>query len=101
MAPEEVNVSNGSGATLFKVTAKADVWAFGVFLWEIGTGRTRVPWDGLNELQVLHALQTGRTLPTGGGGGEDQALHPVVRALLARCWSRDPAQRYPHFRTSD
>jgi hypothetical protein len=90
MAPEEVAVpAHGSDGrpTLFKVTAKADVWAFGVFLWEIGTGHTRAPWAKLDDPQVFIAVQRGRTLPT-------EELHPVVQALLARCWSREPAQRY-------
>jgi serine/threonine protein kinase len=86
MAPEELIYTTNTGSTLFKVSAQADVWSFGVFLWEVGTGRIQVPWDGLHEGQVLAALQGGHTLATAG-------LNPLVQDLLARCWNRDPVQR--------
>ncbi|KAJ7566535.1 hypothetical protein O6H91_02G107800 [Diphasiastrum complanatum] len=68
---------------------KADIFSFGVILWELITGK--VPYDYLSPFQVaLGVLQEGLRpiIPPG--------TEPRVVKLLERCWQTDPLQR-PEF----
>ncbi|KAK1859802.1 hypothetical protein I4F81_002396 [Pyropia yezoensis] len=67
-------------------TAAADVFSFGVLLWELHTRRE--PWKGLRPVQILFAVGVeGARLPIPGD------LPPPVAALLRDCWAADPAAR--------
>jgi serine/threonine-protein kinase len=70
-----------------KVDRRADIWAFGVVLWEMLTGNSL--FDGETVSDVLAAVLTKKVdidvLP--------RAASPSVRRLLARCVERNPRKR--------
>ena len=82
MAPEQAK-----GRT---VDARADIWAFGVVLYEMLTGRQ--PFAGETTQDVLAAVLTRevdwRTLPA--------TLPESIVRLLRRCLQRDPTRRLRH-----
>ena len=81
MAPEQ---ARGKGAD-----RRADVWAFGVLLWEMLTGRILFVGETLTD--VIAAVVTREpdltTLPAN--------TPTVLRRLLIRCLRKDPRQRLP------
>jgi ligand-binding sensor domain-containing protein len=80
-APEQV-----TGVT---VDHRADIFSFGVLLYEILTNR--VPFGGENEIAVIHALfNTDPKPPSAVQPGFPSALD----AIVLRCLERDPARRY-------
>jgi tetratricopeptide (TPR) repeat protein len=75
MAPEQVRGERVSPAT--------DVWALGVMLCEIASGRR--PFEGMVTAQVYQAIQRDEPkLPAGPAG-----------AIAARALEKDPSKRYP------
>jgi serine/threonine protein kinase len=89
LAPE---ILNGEAAT-----PAADVFAFGVVLWELLTWE--MPWQWTNPWQIVSAIQGGARLevparealpgPAAAGfAGLDQYL-----ALMQRCWAQRPSDR--------
>jgi Tol biopolymer transport system component len=75
MAPEQA-----SGRPVDK---RADIWAFGVVLWEMLTGRRM--FEGETISHVLAAVLTKEP--------DLAAVPPRVRPLLARCLEKDPKRR--------
>ncbi|MGE3841775.1 MAG: protein kinase [Vicinamibacterales bacterium] len=75
MSPEQA-----SGKTVDKRT---DIWAFGVVLWEMLTGRQM--FEGETVSHVLAAVLTKEPDVT--------AVSPRVQHLLARCLEKDPRKR--------
>jgi len=65
------------------VDKRADIWAFGVVLWEMLTG-TRM-FDGETTSHVLAAVLT--------KAPDLSVVPPRVRPLLARCLEKDPKRR--------
>ncbi|XP_031381315.1 serine/threonine-protein kinase CTR1-like isoform X2 [Punica granatum] len=65
---------------------KADIYSFGVILWEIAT--LQQPWSNLNPAQVVAAV-----------GFKDRRLeiprdlNPQVASLIEACWEREPWKR--------
>ncbi|XP_017628018.1 serine/threonine-protein kinase STY17-like isoform X4 [Gossypium arboreum] len=68
---------------------KADVFSFGISLWEILTGE--LPYGLLTPLQAAVAVVQKNLRPT-----IPKHTHPRLRELLERCWLQDPSQR-PNF----
>ena len=75
MAPEQA-----SGKPVDK---RADIWAFGVVLWEMLTGRRM--FEGETISHVLAAVLTKEP--------DLDAVPPRVRHLLTRCLEKDPRKR--------
>ena len=69
------------------VDKRADVWAFGVVLYEMLTGRRGFDGDTTVEVlsNVLKADPEWNALPPD--------IPPVVRSLLRRCLQKDPSRR--------
>jgi hypothetical protein len=79
MAPEMLSSDGG-------YDARVDVYAYGVVLWEILTGK--VPFAGLNPAAISLQVVTKDARPAlpPAGNGE-------MRALIEACWDRDPEHR--------
>ena len=79
MAPEQAR-----GKT---VDRRADIWAFGVVLYEMLTGARGFPGDDLSEVlaTVLKTEPNWHALPP--------ETPPAVRRLLRRCLEKDPRKR--------
>ncbi|KAK8716852.1 hypothetical protein V6N13_044147 [Hibiscus sabdariffa] len=68
---------------------KADVFSFGIALWELLTGE--LPYSLLTPLQAAVGVVQKNLRPT-----IPQNTHPRLGELLERCWQQDPTQR-PNF----
>lgn len=68
---------------------KADVFSFGIALWELLTGE--LPYTGLTPLQAAVGVVQKSLRPT-----IPKHAHPRLAELLERCWQHDPTQR-PNF----
>jgi predicted Ser/Thr protein kinase/pimeloyl-ACP methyl ester carboxylesterase len=72
------------------VDSRADIWAFGVVLWEMLTGRRLFEGNATSDVlaAVLRDEPDWDALPDN--------LFPAVYRLLRRCLRRDPARRLRH-----
>ncbi|KAG2483416.1 hypothetical protein HYH03_017723 [Edaphochlamys debaryana] len=92
MAPEVFDVQN------YVITDKADMYAFGVILWQMLSGA--VPWQGLDMMNIARAVTLGKArLPIWGvlegpgslaGGGRCDLR---LKAVIQGCWEQDPQRR--------
>ncbi|KAB5557732.1 hypothetical protein DKX38_008641 [Salix brachista] len=67
---------------------KADVFSFGIVLWELLTGK--LPYEHLSPLQAAVGVIQGLRPPI------PSHSHPKLAELLERCWQQDPSLR-PEF----
>lgn len=81
-APEDL----AHGRSPYALTPAADVFSLGTVIWEAMTGRR--PWLGVRAADVADAVgMQGARLPLPG------CWPARLRAVVARCWAADPAQR--------
>ncbi|MEW5983150.1 MAG: serine/threonine-protein kinase [Acidobacteriota bacterium] len=76
--------------------ARSDVWALGILLYEMLTGR--VPFEAPTVGQLIDKIQAGRyvDLPTlrPAADSEETPLLGHASRVVSRCLKRDPAERY-------
>ncbi|ONM56883.1 Serine/threonine-protein kinase STY17 [Zea mays] len=65
---------------------RADVFSFGIVLWELLTGK--LPYEDMTPLQAAVAVVQKDLRPT-----IAVDTHPMLAELLQRCWQKDPALR--------
>ncbi|KAK3127011.1 hypothetical protein QOZ80_7AG0566900 [Eleusine coracana subsp. coracana] len=65
---------------------RADVFSFGIVLWELLTGK--LPYEDMTPLQAAVAVVQKDLRPTIPGD-----THPMLVNLLQKCWQKDPALR--------
>jgi Tol biopolymer transport system component len=66
--------------------ARGDIWSFGVLLYEMASGS--FPFRGRSEFEVTAAILKAPPEPL------PAHVPPVLRAIIARCLSKEPSQRY-------
>ena len=73
--------------------ATADVFAFGVLLWEMGSRRR--PWREVHTLAIPKLVAVDGERPPFPMPPEARAFSPGFCNLVARCWDAEPSKRPP------
>ena len=89
LAPEVINVEN------IYYDEKADIYSFGMVLWEIVTGDAPFfEYENMRELQIKNAIIRENLRPS-----IPEDCPTELASLIIRCWDSDPLKR-PHFKES-
>ena len=81
MAPEQVKGLDLDG--------RADLFSFGVVLYEMATGER--PFAGQNVTTIIYKIVNENPIAP---SDKECSVHPGLSAVIARCLSKDPTQRY-------
>ena len=81
MAPEQVKGLDLDG--------RADLFSFGVVLYEMATGER--PFAGQNVTTIIYKIVNEKPVAP---SDKEASVHPGLSAVIARCLSKDPTERY-------
>ena len=81
MAPEQVKGLDLDG--------RADLFSFGVVLYEMATGER--PFAGQNVTTIIYKIVNESPVAP---SDKEASVHPGLSAVIARCLSKDPIERY-------
>ena len=81
MAPEQVKGLDLDG--------RADLFSFGVVLYEMATGER--PFSGQNVTTIIYKIVNENPVAP---SEKEASIHPGLSAVIARCLSKDPSERY-------
>lgn len=85
--PTELLVSCDEGPSF---SLHSDIWSFGVFCWEVFTF-ARLPYEDLDDLQVLEMVPKGELLPF-----PLEGCPSPLYSIMKECWRETPDER-PRF----
>ncbi|GLI63324.1 hypothetical protein VaNZ11_006240 [Volvox africanus] len=84
IAPEAFESKN------FTITDRVDVYALGIMMWEMLSGRR--PWTGHNMVVIAIVVAMHQRRPPL-GLLSDERCPPKLRSLITACWDPDPVRR--------
>jgi eukaryotic-like serine/threonine-protein kinase len=85
MAPEQIRSSR-------TVDGRADIWAIGVVLYRLLSGRA--PFPGDNQAQIVLQVISAEPPPFDMPPGTSPELEAKLRTIVARCLKKDRSERY-------
>lgn len=70
---------------------KADVYAYGVILWELLTREK--PWDGKLGMKIIFGVENGERLPLAPDPSGPKIGQDLYLALISKCWDARASSR--------
>jgi serine/threonine protein kinase/tetratricopeptide (TPR) repeat protein len=94
MAPEQLRAFESADGAFRRADARADVYAFGLMVFELLTGRLPEPVPTGTVADVCRSLTAGRAGPAPSARAANRQVSPAFDAILQKCLEPDPARRY-------